>query len=50
MDRDGESDDIASEYICGNCGKNVKLDKDAEIKCHHCGYRIFYKKRDRKML
>ncbi|TNV79777.1 hypothetical protein FGO68_gene16487 [Halteria grandinella] len=39
-----------AEYICGSCGKNAKIDKDAGIRCQHCGYRIFYKKRERKML
>ncbi len=39
-----------AEYICGNCGKNAKIDKDSGIRCQHCGYRIFYKKRERKML
>ena len=37
-------------YICGSCGKDVKVDKDSGIKCLHCGHRIFYKKRDRKLL
>jgi DNA-directed RNA polymerase subunit RPC12/RpoP len=37
-------------YVCGGCGKDVKLDKDAGIRCMHCGHRIFYKKRDRKLL
>lgn len=37
-------------YICGNCGKDVYLDKLTGIVCQHCGHRIFYKKRDRKLL
>lgn len=37
-------------YICGGCGKDAKLDKDAGIRCQHCGHRIFYKKRERKLL
>lgn len=37
-------------YICGGCGKDVKLDKDSNIRCMYCGHRIFYKKRDRKLL
>lgn len=37
-------------YICGSCGKDVKVDKDSGIKCMFCGHRIFYKKRDRKLL
>jgi DNA-directed RNA polymerase I, II, and III subunit RPABC4 len=37
-------------YICGNCGKDAKFDKDTGIRCVHCGHRIFYKKRERKPL
>ncbi|CDW74081.1 dna-directed rna polymerases and iii subunit rpabc4-like [Stylonychia lemnae] len=37
-------------YICGGCGKDNKLDKDSVIRCTHCGHRIFYKKRERKLL
>ena len=37
-------------YICGSCGKDVKVDRDSGIKCLFCGHRIFYKKRDRKLL
>ena len=32
-------------YICGSCGKDVKVDRDSGIKCLFCGHRIFYKKR-----
>lgn len=32
------------------CGKDNKLDKDSVIRCNHCGHRIFYKKRERKLL
>lgn len=32
------------------CGKDNKLDKDSVIRCIHCGHRIFYKKRERKLL
>jgi len=32
------------------CGKDNKLDKDSPIRCSHCGHRIFYKKRERKLL
>ncbi len=32
------------------CGKENKLDKDSVIRCIHCGHRIFYKKRERKMI
>ena len=38
------------EYICGGCGRTAKIDNSAGIRCQHCGHRIFYKKRERKML
>lgn len=37
-------------YTCGGCGKDVKIDKDSGIRCYHCSHRIFYKKRERKLL
>ena len=33
-----------------DCGKDNTPDKDAMIRCLYCNYRIFYKKRDRKLL
>lgn len=36
--------------LCLGCGKDNKLDKDSVIRCIHCGHRIFYKKRERKLL
>eukprot|EP00354_Favella_ehrenbergii_P011577 CAMPEP_0170467474 /NCGR_PEP_ID=MMETSP0123-20130129/11040_1 /TAXON_ID=182087 /ORGANISM="Favella ehrenbergii, Strain Fehren 1" /LENGTH=60 /DNA_ID=CAMNT_0010733851 /DNA_START=52 /DNA_END=234 /DNA_ORIENTATION=+ len=36
-------------YVCGDCGKDNQPDKDM-IRCIYCGYRIFYKKRDRALL
>ena len=37
-------------YVCGSCGKDNTLDKEAVIRCYNCGHRIFYKKRERKLL
>lgn len=37
-------------YICGSCGKDNAFDGEQCVKCHSCGHRIFYKKRDRKLL
>ncbi|TNV81032.1 hypothetical protein FGO68_gene14496 [Halteria grandinella] len=37
-------------YICGGCGREQKLDKDAVIRCMHCSHRIFYKRREKKLL
>ena len=45
-----QRDQPRTTYICGGCGKDVKLDKDDSIICMHCGHRIFYKKRERKCL
>jgi DNA-directed RNA polymerase subunit RPC12/RpoP len=46
-------------YICGGninliiwigCGKENKFDRDSVIRCMHCSHRIFYKKREKKIL
>ena len=37
-------------YICGSCGKDNAFDGEQCVKCHTCGHRIFYKKRERKLL
>jgi DNA-directed RNA polymerase subunit RPC12/RpoP len=38
-------------YVCGKCGKDHKLDHDTNvIKCPFCAGRIFYKKRERKLI
>jgi DNA-directed RNA polymerase I, II, and III subunit RPABC4 len=37
-------------YVCGSCGKDNTLDDQTVIRCHSCGHRIFYKKRERKLL
>lgn len=33
MGQDGQAQVMKTTYICGNCGKNVKLDRDAGIRC-----------------
>lgn len=38
------------QYVCGNCGKESTLDNNAHVRCFHCNHRIFYKKRERKLL
>jgi DNA-directed RNA polymerase subunit RPC12/RpoP len=46
-------------YICGGniaelkiigCGKENKFDKDSVIRCMFCSHRIFYKKREKKII
>lgn len=32
-------------YKCGNCGKEVALEKDAPIRCPFCGSKILFKER-----
>jgi DNA-directed RNA polymerase subunit RPC12/RpoP len=41
---------VAVVYVCGKCGKDNKLDSEAVVKCLTCGGRIFYKKRERKLI
>ena len=36
-------------YFVG-CGKENKLDRDSVIRCMFCSHRIFYKKREKKIL
>ncbi len=36
---------IGVDYLCGDCGANVKLRQGDIIRCRDCGYRILYKKR-----
>lgn len=50
FDEEDPNQQPRTTYICGGCGKDVKLDKDAGIRCIYCGHRIFYKKRERKLL
>ena len=33
-----------------DCGKDNTLDKETVVRCTYCGHRIFYKKRERKLL
>ena len=40
----------SNPYSSIGCGKDNKLDKDSVIRCIYCGHRIFYKKRERKLL
>jgi DNA-directed RNA polymerase I, II, and III subunit RPABC4 len=37
-------------YVCGSCGKENAFDDKDVIRCFQCGHRIFYKKRERKLL
>ncbi len=33
-----------TDYNCGICKRNVKLEKSAPVMCSECGSRILYKK------
>jgi DNA-directed RNA polymerase subunit RPC12/RpoP len=37
---------VGTVYSCAGCGVDVKLKKTDDVKCHVCGYRILYKKRN----
>ena len=37
-------------YPFSDCGKENTLDQKSVIRCIVCGHRIFYKKRERKLL
>ncbi|KAI9108242.1 hypothetical protein K1719_020725 [Acacia pycnantha] len=37
-------------YICGDCGMENTLKPGDVIQCRHCGYRILYKKRTRRIV
>ncbi|KAH0525572.1 hypothetical protein TsFJ059_007921 [Trichoderma semiorbis] len=37
-------------YICGDCGGNVTLSKDALVACPHCAGRVLYKERTKRMV
>ena len=41
---------IIAEESCLDCGKENTLDQKSVIRCIVCGHRIFYKKRERKLL
>ena len=60
---DGEENQMVKvQYVCGgkldfrflypflDCGKENTLDQKSVIRCIVCGHRIFYKKRERKLL
>ncbi len=32
-------------YVCVNCEQNVDGLPDDRIRCPHCGYRLFFKRR-----
>ena len=36
---------VTVEYICSNCGKTVKADERAQMRCPECHCNILYKKR-----
>jgi DNA-directed RNA polymerase I, II, and III subunit RPABC4 len=42
--------DIATPYICGNCGEEVKLKPSEPIVCRSCGFRILSKKRTNRVV
>ncbi|KAK5996736.1 ABC10-alpha [Cladobotryum mycophilum] len=37
-------------YLCGDCGGNVTLSKDALVACPHCAGRVLYKERTKRMV
>ncbi|KAL7792116.1 hypothetical protein V8C37DRAFT_380818 [Trichoderma ceciliae] len=37
-------------YLCGDCGGNVTLSKDALVACPHCAGRVLYKARTKRMV
>jgi DNA-directed RNA polymerase subunit RPC12/RpoP len=41
----------ANFHLCHKgCGKENKLDRDSVIRCIYCSHRIFYKKREKKII
>lgn len=36
------------KYLCGSCGMGNEIAQE-QIRCQYCGYRIFYKKRQRRL-
>ena len=50
--RGGTRDDLSSRsvmtYLCGDCGSNVSLGKDALVACPHCAGRVLYKERTKR--
>jgi DNA-directed RNA polymerases I, II, and III subunit RPABC4 len=43
------SSKLKCKYICGGCGKMNQLDAKSQVRCNHCGYRIFYKLRTSRL-
>ncbi|CAM1507553.1 Fc.00g071940.m01.CDS01 [Cosmosporella sp. VM-42] len=37
-------------YLCGDCGGQVSLSKDALVACPHCAGRVLYKERTKRMV
>lgn len=37
-------------YLCKDCGKKNEIKQKDDIKCIHCGKRIFMKLRSKKVL
>ena len=38
------------EYECGDCGSRCQLKPRDPIRCDHCGYRILYKPRTKRLI
>jgi len=36
---------VSITYICGQCGNDVELKPNDQVRCRECGYRILFKKR-----
>lgn len=34
-------------YKCAKCKKDVKLEKGDSVRCPYCGYKIFFKNREK---
>ena len=45
-----DSNDPGVTYRCGECALPVKLYKGDTIRCSHCGHRVMYKERTRRMV
>ncbi|KAK2066719.1 hypothetical protein P8C59_000509 [Phyllachora maydis] len=41
---------VQIKYNCGDCAQECKLDKGAPIRCFHCGGRVLYKQRTKRMI
>ena len=50
LDGQDEHGRVNVHYVCGSCGKDNVLSENNAIKCHNCAHRIFYKKRERRLL